>query len=135
VIGIKESSGDLAQIARIAANLPAGKLLLAGDDGLAAASIARGAQGLVSVLACAYPESALDLVRLAKAGRAEEAAVLQELLGPLTEALQFETNPIPLKSLLKSLGLCGNHVRLPLLPASPGTRVVLAAAVRRTRVA
>jgi 4-hydroxy-tetrahydrodipicolinate synthase len=77
----------------------------------------------------------VDLVRIAREGRTEEAALLQELLRPLTEALQFETNPIPIKALLKSLGLCGNQVRLPLLPASPGTRMVLSVAVRRTQVA
>jgi 4-hydroxy-tetrahydrodipicolinate synthase len=135
VLGIKESSGDLAQLAQIASALPDGKLLLAGEDGLAAESIALGAQGLVSVLGSAYPESVVDLVRIAKAGQAQEAALLQGLLRPLTEALQFETNPIPIKALLTSLGLCGNRVRLPLLPASPGTRAILAVAVRRTMVA
>ena len=135
VIGIKESSGNLVQIAQIASTLPPGKLLLAGDDGLAAESIALGAQGLVSVLGSAYPEAVVDLVRIARLGRTQEAALLQELLRPLTEALQFETNPIPSKALLKSLGVCGNQVRLPLLPASPGTRTVLSVAVRRTMVA
>jgi len=135
VIGIKESSGNLVQIAQIASTLPPGKLLLAGDDGLAAESIALGAQGLVSVLGSAYPEAVVDLVRIARLGRTQEAALLQELLRPLTEALQFETNPIPIKALLKSLGVCGNQVRLPLLPASPGTRTVLSVAVRRTMVA
>jgi 4-hydroxy-tetrahydrodipicolinate synthase len=135
VIGIKESGGNLVQIAQVASTLPPGKLLLAGDDGLAAESIALGAQGLVSVLGSAYPEAVVDLVRLARLGRTQEAALLQELLRPLTDALQFETNPIPIKALLKSLGLCGNQVRLPLLPASPGTRTVLSVAVRRTMVA
>jgi 4-hydroxy-tetrahydrodipicolinate synthase len=135
VAGIKESSGSLAQIGRIAETLPKGKLLLAGDDGLAAASIARGAQGLISVLGSAFPEWAASLVGAALAGRQEEAAGLQEQLRPLTEALIFETDPIPLKALLKRLGLCGDQVRLPLLPAAAGTRAVLSAAVHRSRVA
>ena len=135
VAGIRESSGDLAQIGHIARTLPAGKLLLAGDDGLAAASIRLGAGGLVSVLGSAFPAPLLDLVRLALAGRAEEAAFLQEQLRPLTEALTCESNPIPIKALLKHLGLCGSQVRLPLLPASAGTRAVLSVAVRRTTAA
>jgi len=135
VAGIRDSSGNLEQIGRIARALPDGKLLLAGDDGLAAASIALGARGLVSVLGSAYPACLLDLVRLALAGRREEAEFLQEQLRPLTDALQFESNPIPIKALLKSLGLCGSQVRLPLLPASAGARAVLTVAVRRTRVA
>jgi 4-hydroxy-tetrahydrodipicolinate synthase len=135
VVGIKESSGNLAQIGRIALALPKGKLLLAGDDGLAAASIGLGAQGLVSALGSAFPEWAANLVVTALAGRPEEAACLQEQLRPLTEALRFETDPIPLKALLKRLGLCGDQVRLPLVPAAPGTRAVLSAALQRSRVA
>jgi len=132
VAGILDGGGNLGQIVR---TLPAGKLLLAGEDGLAAASIALGARGLVSVLASAYPASLLNLVHLALAGRQEEAGFLQEQLRPLTDALLFESNPIPIKALLKSLGLCGSQVRLPLLPASAGTRAILSVAVRRTRVA
>lgn len=135
VVGIKEAGGSLAQLAQIAGTLPPGKLLLAGDDGLAAESLALGAQGLASVLGSAYPECVAELVRVGRAGRAREAALLQEVLRPLTDALQFESNPIPIKALLKALGLCGHHVRLPLLPASPGTRAVLSVAVRRAMVA
>jgi 4-hydroxy-tetrahydrodipicolinate synthase len=94
-----------------------------------------GARGLVSVLGSAYPESAAELVRAALEGRPEEAARLQAQLRPLIEALFHETNPIPLKALLHRLGLCSDRVRLPLLPASPGTRMVLSAAVHRAQVA
>lgn len=135
VAGVLEGSRNLAQIQQIARTLPSRKLLLAADDDLAAESIALGAGGLVSVLGNAYPELAVDLVRVALAGRKAEALSLQALLGPLTDALAFETNPIPLKALLKRLGLCGDHVRLPLLPAAPGTRSILSAAMHRTRVA
>lgn len=135
VAGLLEGSRNLAQIDQIARALPRGKHLLAGDDGLAVASIVLGARGLVSVLGNAFPGSALDLVRLALAERREEAALLQDLLRPLTEALTFESDPIPLKALLHRLGLCGDVVRLPLLPAAPGTRMILAAALHRTRVA
>jgi 4-hydroxy-tetrahydrodipicolinate synthase len=135
LVGVKESSGDLNQLERIAETLPKGKLLLAGDDGLAAPSIARGARGLVSVLGNAFPEAAAELVRTALEGRHDEAARLQEQLKPIIDALFFESNPIPLKALLNRLGLCSDQVRLPLLPASPGTRTVLSAAIHRARVA
>ncbi|WLT32705.1 4-hydroxy-tetrahydrodipicolinate synthase [Geothrix sp. PMB-07] len=135
LIGVKESSGDLAQIEQIARDLPMGKLLLAGDDALAAPSIALGARGLVSVLGNAYPEWVAELVRTALAGRTEEAARLQEQLAPLIEALFHESNPIPLKALLKHLGVCGNHLRVPLMAASLETRKVLAAAMQRALVA
>ncbi|WLT33488.1 4-hydroxy-tetrahydrodipicolinate synthase [Geothrix sp. PMB-07] len=135
VVGVKESSGNLVQIGQIAQFLPKGKVLLAGDDGLAAPSIARGARGLVSVLGNAYPEAALELVHTALEGKQAEAHRLQEQLRPLVEALFHETNPVPLKALLHRLGLCSDQVRLPLLPASPGTQAVLSAAVHRAQVA
>jgi 4-hydroxy-tetrahydrodipicolinate synthase len=135
VIGIKESSGNLDQLERIALALPKGRLLLGGDDGLAAASIGLGAQGLVSALGSAFPEWAANLVVTALAGRRGEAACLQEQLRPLTDALRFETDPIPLKALLKHLGLVDDQVRLPLVAAAPGTRAVLSVALQRSRVA
>ena len=135
VAGVLESSGNLEQIERMIQALPRGKVLLAGDDELAATSIALGARGLVGSLGSAFPEWAADLVGAALAGRSEEAARLQDQLRPLIQALLFETDPIPLKALLKRLGLCGDQVRLPLLAASPGTRAVLSDALRRSQVA
>lgn len=128
VAAVKESSGNLAQIGEIARTLPAGKTLLAGDDGLALASLAVGATGLVSVLGNALPRATKRLVELGRAGRPEAAALNAQLL-PLMDALFLESNPIPLKALLQELGLCGDAVRLPLVPASAATRQSLRAAL------
>ncbi len=135
VVGVVDGSGDLDQLSRIAAELPEGRVLLAGADVLAARSIALGARGLVSDLGSAYPGAVAELVNASLEGRAADAARLQEGIRPLANALFHETNPIPLKALLASLGLCGDQVRLPLLPAAPGTRTVLASAIHRSRVA
>ncbi len=124
VVAVKESSGNLAQIGEIARTLPAGKTLLAGDDGLALASLAVGATGLVSVLGNALPKATKRLVELGRAGRPEAASLNAQLL-PLMDALFLESNPIPLKALLQELGLCGDAVRLPLVPASAATRAKL----------
>jgi len=129
VAGVKESSGNLAQIAEIARTLPQGKSLLSGDDGLAVAAIAVGASGLVSVIGNALPAQTAELVRLALAGRRQEALALQFALMPLMDALFLESNPIPLKALLELLGLCGSTLRLPLTGASEATRARLAALV------
>ena len=126
VEAVKESSGNLAQIAEIARTLPPGKSLLSGDDNLALPSIAVGASGLVSVLGNALPAETAELVRLALAGRREEAMALHYRLLPLMDALFLESNPIPLKAALERLDLCGPTVRLPLVAASPATRARLA---------
>jgi len=129
VVAVKESSGNLSQIAEIGRTLPAGKTLLAGDDNLAVASIAVGATGLVSVLGNALPAETKELVTLALAGRREEALALQKRLLPLMDALFLESNPIPVKALLGQLGLGGDALRLPLVPASAATRTRLAEAL------
>jgi 4-hydroxy-tetrahydrodipicolinate synthase len=126
VAAVKESSGNLAQIAEIARTLPAGKVLLSGDDNLALPSIAVGASGLVSVLGNAAPRETAQLVRLALEGRRAEALALHQALLPLMDALFLESNPIPLKAALERLGICGSTLRLPLTPASDTTRARLA---------
>ncbi len=125
VVAVKESSGNLAQIGEVSRGLPSGKTLLSGDDNLALASIAVGANGLVSVLGNLAPRETKQLVDAARAGRRDEAVTLNNRLLPLIDALFVESNPIPLKAGLAMLGLGGDHVRLPLTPATEGTRTRL----------
>ena len=126
IAAVKESSGNLAQIAEMARTLPEGRTLLSGDDGLALAAIAVGASGLVSVLGNAVPHETGRLVHLALEGRRREALALQFALMPLMDALFLESNPIPLKAALERLGICGSTLRLPLTPACEATRARLA---------
>lgn len=121
VVGLKESSGDLRQIARLCREAPAGRAVLAGDDDLALASVAVGAQGLVSVVANVAPVETAGLVHAALDGDLATARERAALLGPLMEAMFVETNPVPVKAALACLGLCGAGVRLPLATAEPAT--------------
>ena len=129
VVAVKESSGNLAQIGEIARTLPPGKQLLSGDDNLALASIAVGADGLVSVLANLLPGETAAMVASARQGNLAEALRLHHQLLPLMDALFLESNPIPLKAGLKLLGLGEDLVRLPLVPADATTRKRLAEAL------
>ncbi|MCA9319826.1 MAG: 4-hydroxy-tetrahydrodipicolinate synthase [Planctomycetes bacterium] len=122
VIAVKESSGDLGQIAEIARALPTCKTLLAGDDPLALSSIAVGAQGLVSVMGNILPREAKALVDAARAGDLTTARQWQHRLRPVIDALFCESNPIPLKAALAELGIAGDAVRLPLTPPEATTR-------------
>lgn len=121
VLAVKESSGNLSQIGEVARALPAGRLLLAGDDGLALPSIAVGAEGLVSVVANLLPAETKALVSAARKGDLVEAQRLHQLLLPVIDALFAESSPIPLKAGLELLGLGGPTLRLPLVPAEPAT--------------
>lgn len=121
VVALKESSGDLRQIARLCLDAPAGRAVLAGDDDLALPSIAVGAQGLVSVCGNVAPVETAELVRAARTGHLGSAQSTFALLAPLMAALFAETNPVPVKAALACLGLSTGTVRLPLAPAEPET--------------
>jgi 4-hydroxy-tetrahydrodipicolinate synthase len=129
IVAVKESSGNLAQIAEIVRTLPKGKTVLSGDDNLALAAIAFGATGLVSVLANLLPRETTTMIAAALRGNHTEALRLHQQLLPLMDALFLESNPIPLKAGLKLLGLCEDMVRLPLVTAEPATKKRLAEAL------
>ncbi|WP_122262988.1 4-hydroxy-tetrahydrodipicolinate synthase [Ornithinimicrobium cerasi] len=121
VVALKESSGDVRQIARLCQEAPEGRVVLAGDDDLALAAIAVGARGLISVTANVAPVETRRLVHAATAGDLTAARDAAALLAPVMDAMFVETNPVPLKAALACLGLSTATVRLPLSPAEPGT--------------
>jgi 4-hydroxy-tetrahydrodipicolinate synthase len=125
VIAVKESSGDLTQIGRIAAELPDGRTLLAGDDALLLPTVAVGGRGVVSVAGNVVPRAMRELLDAARAGDVERAQAHQAALLPLFDALCAEPNPIPIKTALALAGICGPELRLPLLPAGEPTRARL----------
>jgi len=130
VVALKESSGNLAQIGELARTLPPGKELLIGDDFAALPSIALGFVGLVSVAANLIPGPLKGLVDAALRGDMEEARKLHFQLLPLMDACFLESNPIPVKAGLSILGIAGDTLRLPLLPAEESTRVKLKEALK-----
>jgi 4-hydroxy-tetrahydrodipicolinate synthase len=121
IVAVKESSGDIAQIAEIVRTLPPGKTVLSGDDPLALPSIAVGAEGLVSVMGNAFPAEVKALVTAARSGAREQALQLHHRLLPIIHALFAESNPIPIKAQLAQMGICTDMMRLPLVPAQPST--------------
>ncbi len=118
IIGIKEASGNLEQCLTIMARKPADFLFLSGDDLLAVPLIACGAQGVISVLANAFPEKFSALTRAALAGDFAQARTLLGYFVPLNPLMYEEANPVGVKAALALRGVCGPAVRLPLLPAS-----------------
>lgn len=122
IIGIKEASGNLEQCMRIAKSMPKDFLLISGDDLLTVPLYAIGGKGVISVLANALPIPFKKMKEFAFAGNYAKASQYQfsllEINGPMYE----ESNPVGIKQLLSELGICGNHVRLPLIPASEGLK-------------
>lgn len=134
IVAVKESSGNLAQIAEIARGLPEDKILLSGDDNMVLGSIAVGASGLVSVLGNLLPGEMKQLVEASRAGELEQARAIFHRLLPVMDALFVESNPIPVKAGLKMLGIAGDRVRLPLTEASASTRERLGDALEEAGV-
>jgi 4-hydroxy-tetrahydrodipicolinate synthase len=129
VVAVKEASGDLRQIMEIIRNRPDGFAVLSGDDWLAFPVAAAGGHGLISVTSNEVPGPMTELVRLARAGKLEDARRAQYRLLPLMDANFLETNPSPVKAGMALLGKIRDVLRLPLVPAGPATREALRAAL------
>jgi 4-hydroxy-tetrahydrodipicolinate synthase len=118
IIGTKEASGNVEQCMAIAAEMPTGFTLLSGDDLLTPALISIGAQGVISVLANAWPREFSAMVGHCLNRDFEGASGFWKNWLKLNPLLYEEGNPVGIKAVLSRMGLCGEHVRLPLMPAS-----------------
>ena len=116
--GIKEASGNLEQAMQIAKYKPEHFMLISGDDMLTLPMITFGAEGVISVLANAFPEKFSTLVRLGLAHDFPQASKLLFELLDLNPLMYEESNPVGIKAVLELLGICGATVRLPLVEAS-----------------
>ncbi|MCL4106448.1 UNVERIFIED_CONTAM: hypothetical protein GTU68_030406 [Idotea baltica] len=117
-IGIKEASGDLIQATRIIKNRPDNFFVTSGDDEVAMAMVACGGEGVISVMANAFPLEFSQLIGAALAYDFTTAQKINLELYDLHKWLYIEGNPVGIKSAMKVLGICENDVRLPLHPLS-----------------
>ncbi|NLT37255.1 MAG: 4-hydroxy-tetrahydrodipicolinate synthase [Methanomassiliicoccus sp.] len=118
MVGVKEASGDINQIARILAGAPKDFTVLSGDDTMVLPAMALGAKGVISVTSNILPEAMLSLVRAILDGNMTEARSINENLLPIFTALFLETNPIPVKTALRLMGRPAGTFRLPLCDMS-----------------
>lgn len=131
VTAVKEASGDIAQIIDIKRQAPADFTVLSGNDDQTLPLMACGADGVISVASNVAPEQMKALTRAVAASDLKEAIRLNNSLMPLYHACFVESNPIPAKAALSLMGLCRDEMRLPLLPATGGTRTLLADVLRK----
>jgi 4-hydroxy-tetrahydrodipicolinate synthase len=111
---MKEASGNFEQIMEIIANKPEHFMLISGDDALTLPMLSIGAQGVISVIANAYPRQFSELVRMALNGNYKAARDYHYQLLPLMQAIFADGSPGGIKETMKHLNLCETHVRLPL---------------------
>jgi len=130
IAGIKEASGNLAQIMQIIDGRPEGFGVWSGDDNLTLPLIAAGADGIISVVANEVPEEFSEMVRQALKGRFTKARELHYRLLPLMNINFIESNPIPVKAALALMGKIDDQLRLPLVPLSDACRPKLEKVLR-----
>ena len=118
IFATKEASGDFAQINYIIKNKPAGFMVISGDDPITLPMIAAGAEGLVSVVANAYPKDYSDMVRLCLEGKFEDAQKLHYKYIDIIASMFSEGSPSGVKAYLAEMGLCQNYFRLPVWQVS-----------------
>jgi 4-hydroxy-tetrahydrodipicolinate synthase len=122
IIGIKEASGNILQIADVIHRVPENFLVLSGDDGMTLPVIALGGRGLVSVVSNQVPGAMSELVRLAMKSDFGLARELQRRYMPLMQVNFIEANPIPVKWGMSAMGLLEPVYRLPLVEPLPASR-------------
>ncbi len=125
IAGVKEASGNLAQVLEIIDESGADFGIYSGDDILTLPIMAAGGHGVIAVGANLMPRAYVELTDALLAGDLERARMQNHRLLPLMMALTLEVNPIPVKTALAMMGQCADEFRLPLTPMSPGARVRL----------
>lgn len=115
IVGIKEASGDLLQIMHIIKNKPKGFTVLSGDDALTLPIISLGGEGVISVIANAFPKEYSTMVNAAMKANYSKARTIHYQLIDMIEAIFADGNPAGVKAAMEMLGICKNNLRLPLV--------------------
>ena len=114
IVGIKEASGNISQIAELISLVDGEMDVYSGNDDQIVPILSLGGVGVISVLSNIMPKATSDICKLYFEGKVEESRKLQLRLLPLVNALFCEVNPIPAKAAVAAMGYCENYVRLPL---------------------
>ena len=125
IVGVKEASGNISQIAEIAAVCGDGFDLYSGNDDQIVPIMSLGAKGVISVLSNLLPAETSKMCHLCLEGNYPAAARMQLDYLPLINALFCEVNPIPAKAAMAAMGYGSNALRLPLTPIEAAHEALL----------
>ncbi len=121
IIGIKEASGNVEQIMSVIQQTPKEFLVISGDDALTLPLISAGCDGVISVVGNDFPKDFAEMVNQALTGDFENARLIHYRLLDIIKLLFVEGNPAGVKEVLSQLNICGEYLRLPLVPVSDET--------------
>jgi 4-hydroxy-tetrahydrodipicolinate synthase len=125
IIGVKEASGNISQIAEVCSSVPEDFLVFSGDDAITLAVIGLGGVGIISVASNEIPAEMTRMTQAALANKWDMARLLFRKYLPLMQANFIESNPGPAKAVLSMMGRIEEVYRLPLVPMKPENRAKL----------
>ena len=120
IIGVKEASGNISQMANVIQETPSNFTVLCGDDAIALPLIALGGRGVISVVSNQIPSEMTQLIQACLKNDFQTARMLQARYLPLMNVNFVESNPIPVKAAMGLMGLLDPVWRLPMCPPSAG---------------
>ncbi len=131
IVGVKEASGDIAQMMDVIARRPQGFSVLSGDDVLNLPLMSLGGDGVISVVSHIIPGPLVELISAALKGDFARARHLHySVLLPVTKALGIDVNPLPIKTALALQGRVSEVFRLPLIPLDEAKKTGLQRALK-----
>lgn len=119
IVGIKEASGNIAQVVKLAKLADGCIDIYSGNDDQVVPLLSLGGKGVISVTANIAPRDVHDMVKKFMDGDVKESLDIQLKMIDLCEALFCEVNPIPVKKAVELMGLCGGTMRMPLTEMEP----------------
>mgnify|MGYP005851609043 CR=1 FL=1 len=131
IIGVKEASGNIGQMAQVICQTPENFIVLSGDDSVTIPLAALGGKGVISVVSNEIPAEMTALVQACLTGDFLKARALQRQYLPLMEVNFVESNPIPVKAAMALMGLLEPVWRLPLTPPSADSLEKIEAVLRQ----
>ena len=122
IVGVKEASGNVAQMCEICRAVPSDFIVLSGDDALTLPLMAVGGHGIISVASNEIPSEMVEMVQHAERNDFAAARAVHARILPLMSINFVESNPIPVKSAMAAMGLLEESYRLPMVPPRPESK-------------
>lgn len=125
VVGVKEASGNISQIAELISKKPDEMYVYSGNDDQTLPVMSLGGDGVISVFSNVLPQKMKELTNAMLKGEYKKAQEINNKYNVLMRKLFVEVNPIPVKYALSKLGYCKNTLRLPLIPISESAKDII----------
>jgi 4-hydroxy-tetrahydrodipicolinate synthase len=122
IVGVKEASDNILQIAEVCHAVPPDFIVLSGSDAVTLPLMAIGGRGVISVASNEIPAEMVAMVEAAERGDFDDARAVHQRILPLMQINFVEANPIPVKAAMAAMGLIEETYRLPMCPPRPESK-------------